>query len=110
MRSSMRMLIVSVALTFAFMNVPRAAESPAIHPAIQAAVDSTERLPKDRARDANRHYAEIMEFFGVRPGQTVIELFAAGGNTAEVLARSVGPTDTGEMHDHELLLRAAGRK
>ena len=30
------------------------------------------------------------EFFGVRPGMNVIELFAAGGNTAEVLARAVG--------------------
>jgi predicted methyltransferase len=69
----------------------QAAESPPIHPAIQAAVDSQERLPKDRSRDDNRHYAQVMEFFGVRPGMKVIELFAAGGNTAEVLARAVGP-------------------
>jgi predicted methyltransferase len=88
MAALIRVLVVSALLTFASA---RAAESPPIHPAIQAAVDSQERLPKDRARDDNRHYAEIMEFFGVRPGMTVIELFAAGGNTAEVLARAVGP-------------------
>lgn len=112
MRSSMRVRVVSVALTFAFLNAALqtapAAESPAIHPAIQAAVDSTERLPKDRARDANRHYAEIMEFFGVRPGQTVIELFAAGGNTAEVLARSVGPTGKVYMQNPQFFYDRGG--
>jgi predicted methyltransferase len=113
MSTSMRVLIVSVALTFASMHAvirtAGAAESPAIHPAIQAAVDSTERLPKDRARDANRHYAEIMEFFGVRPGQTVIELFAAGGNTAEVLARSVGPTGKVYMQNPQFFYDRAGQ-
>ena len=114
MSTSMRVLIVSVALTFASMHAAiqtaGAAESPAIHPAIQAAVDSTERLPKDRTRDANRHYAEIMEFFGVRPGQTVIELFAAGGNTAEVLARSVGPTGKVYMQNPQFFYDRAGPK
>jgi predicted methyltransferase len=84
----MRLLILGAALACGSLQ---AAESPAIHPAIQAAVDSQERLPKDRSRDDNRHYAQVLEFFGVRPGMNVIELFAAGGNTAEVLARAVGP-------------------
>lgn len=68
-----------------------AAESPNVHPAIQAAIDSPERPAQDRTRDANRHYGEMLEFFGVRPGQTLLELFAAGGTTAEVLSRAVGP-------------------
>jgi predicted methyltransferase len=110
MRTSIRVLLVSVALTFASMHATHAAESPAIHPAIQAAVDSTERLPKDRARDANRHYAEILEFFGVRPGQTVIELFAAGGNTAEVLARAVGPTGKVYMQNPQFWYERGGGK
>jgi predicted methyltransferase len=109
MRASLRVLIVSAALTFAALAA-QAAESPAIHPAIQAAVDSQERLPKDRSRDANRHYAEIMEFFGVRPGQTVIELFAAGGNTAEVLARSVGPTGKVYMQNPQFFYDRNGGK
>ena len=44
-------------------------KSPRIHPAIQAAIDSPDRPEKDRARDANRHYGEMLEFFGVRPGR-----------------------------------------
>lgn len=110
MSASIRVLIVSAALTFGFLHGAQAAESPAIHPAIQAAVDSQERLPKDRARDANRHYAEIMEFFGVRPGMTVIELFAAGGNTAEVLARAVGPEGKVYMQNPQFFYDRAGTK
>jgi predicted methyltransferase len=87
-----------------------AAESPPINPAIQAAVDSQDRLPKDRARDDNRHYAQIMEFFGVRPGMTVIELFGAGGNTAEVLARAVGPNGKVYMQNPDFFYERFGRK
>ncbi len=98
MSAWIRALVLGGALVCA---TTQAAESPAIHPAIQAAVDSQERLPKDRARDENRHYAQIMEFFGVRPGMNVLELFAAGGNTAEVLARAVGPTGKVYMQNPE---------
>ena len=110
MSASIRVLLLSAVLTFASVHAAQAAESPAIHPAIQAAVDSQERLPKDRARDTNRHYAEIMEFFGVRPGMTVIELFAAGGNTAEVLARAVGPEGKVYMQNPEWFYTRAGQK
>lgn len=88
---ALKLAALSTLLALGFLQAADAAESSPIHPAVQAAVDSQERLPKDRSRDENRHYAAIMEFFGVRPGMTVIELFAAGGNTAEVLARIVGP-------------------
>jgi predicted methyltransferase len=101
MSASKHLLVLSALLICSVMVAAHAAESPAVHPAIQAAVDSQERLPKDRSRDANRHYAELLEFFGVRPGMTVIELFAAGGNTAEVLARAVGPTGKVYMQNPE---------
>ena len=107
MSASIRLLIVSAMLA---VGAAQAAESPAIHPAIQAAVDSQDRMPKDRSRDANRHYAELLEFFGVRPGMTVIELFAAGGNTAEVLARTVGPTGKVYMQNPEWFYERATQK
>jgi predicted methyltransferase len=105
--SAKRLIFLSALLLF---GAAPAAESPAIHPAVQAAVDSQERLPKDRARDANRHYAQLLEFFGVRPGMTVIELFAAGGNTAEVLARTVGPTGKVYMQNPEWFYERATQK
>lgn len=104
-----RMLLLGVMLTFIGAQTP-AAESPPIHPAIQAAVDSPERPARDRARDANRHYAELLEFFGVRPGMTVLEMFAAGGNTAEVLARTVGPEGKVYMQNPPWFYERAGTK
>jgi len=107
MTAQKRLLILSALLA---LGVAQAAESPPIHPAIQAAVDSQERLPKDRTRDDNRHYAQVMEFFGVRPGMNVIELFAAGGNTAEVLARAVGRNGKVYMQNPEFFYERFGRK
>jgi predicted methyltransferase len=103
----MRGLVLGAVLACAAVQ---AAESPPIHPAIQAAVDSQERLPKDRARDDKRHYAEILEFFGVRPGMMILELFGAGGNTAEVLARAVGPTGKVYMQNPDFFYERFGRK
>ena len=51
-----------------------------------------------------------MEFFGVRPGMTVLELFAAGGNTAEVLARAVGPNGKVYMQNPPWFYERAGTK
>jgi predicted methyltransferase len=104
-----RTLLLGVLLTFAGLQT-MAAESPPIHPAIQAAVDSPDRPAKDRTRDANRHYAELLEFFGVRPGMTVLELFATGGNTAEVLARAVGPQGKVYMQNPPWYYERAGQK
>jgi predicted methyltransferase len=107
MSAWLRGLVLAAVLACASVQ---AAESPPIHPAIQAAVDSQERPPKDRARDDNRHYAEILEFFGVRPGMTLIELFGAGGNTAEVLARAVGPNGKVYMQNPDFFYERFGRK
>ena len=107
MSAWMRGLVLGALLACASVQ---AAESPPIHPAIQAAVDSQERPPKDRARDDNRHYAEILEFFGVRPGMTIVELFGAGGNTAEVLARAVGPTGKVYMQNPDFFYERFGKK
>jgi predicted methyltransferase len=67
------------------------ADAPKISPAIQAAVDSPDRPAADKQRDEGRRPAIVLQFFGIRPGQTLIEYIATGGSTAEVLARVVGP-------------------
>src|SRR4026207_388236 len=88
----------------------QAAESPPIHPAIQAAVDSQERPPQDRARDDNRHYAENLAFFGLGPGRTLSELCGPGGNPAEVLARAVGPNGKVYMQNPDFFYERFGKK
>jgi len=57
-----------------------------VSPAIKAAVAAPSRTPANIARDAARHPAETLSFFGVTPGQTVVEYSPAGGWYTEILA------------------------
>lgn len=50
------------------------------------------RSAEDRARDAGRRPAEVIAFLGIGPGDTVVDLIAAGGYYTEVLSLAVGPT------------------
>ncbi len=58
---------------------------------IQAIVDSADRSAADRETDQRRHPAELLAFFGVKPGMSVLDIGAGRGYTAELLARAVGP-------------------
>lgn len=44
------------------------------------------RLPADRARDPWRHPVETLEFFGLKPGQTVVEFWPGAGWYTDVIA------------------------
>ncbi|WP_288990806.1 methyltransferase domain-containing protein [uncultured Sphingopyxis sp.] len=54
--------------------------------AIAAAVAAPTRTPANVARDAARHPAETLAFFGVKPGDTIVELWPGGGWYTEILA------------------------
>jgi predicted methyltransferase len=59
---------------------------------IQASIASTERTDKDRERDTREKPAEVLAFAGVKPGMTVVDMFAGSGYYTELLAGVVGPT------------------
>ena len=54
--------------------------------ALAQAVASQARPAEDRARDGARHPVESLTFWGVKPGQTVIEVSPGGGYWTEILA------------------------
>jgi predicted methyltransferase len=56
----------------------------------EAAVASEARPDSDRARDAGRKPAEVLEFLGIEPGMTVLDMFTGGGYYAEIIAGVVG--------------------
>ena len=62
------------------------AAAPAVDPALIAAIKAPTRTPANVARDKYRHPAETLTFFGVKPNQTVVEIWPAGGWYTEVLA------------------------
>jgi predicted methyltransferase len=79
------------------IRVPPFAADPA---AIRAAVASPERLAEDRARDSTSKPGEVLEFLGLAPGMRVLEMNAAAGYYAELLARIVGPSGRALAHNH----------
>jgi len=51
---------------------------------------ATDRDPSDIARDPGRRPAEVLNFLGVEPGMTVLDVIAASGYYTEVLSIAVG--------------------
>jgi predicted methyltransferase len=58
---------------------------------LAGALASANRPQEDKARDADRKPAELLNFFGVKPGMTVVDLIALGGYITEAAAVAVGP-------------------
>lgn len=74
--------LASVALIAGAAAGPARAEDEAL----RAAVAGTVREPENRARDGARHPYESLEFWGLKPAQTVIEINPGGGYWTEILA------------------------
>ncbi|MDB5697611.1 MAG: methyltransferase [Alphaproteobacteria bacterium] len=53
---------------------------------LQQTVASPQRTPANVLRDKYRHPLETLAFFGVRPGDTVVEMWPGGGWYTEILA------------------------
>ena len=90
----MRPLLI-VASAVAAFAVPAAAmlqhdhashHAPPKGDAVAAAVAAPTRTPANVARDIHRHPTETLAFFGVRPGDTVVEIWPGGGWYTEILA------------------------
>ena len=56
----------------------------------ELAVASSGRTDADRQRDAGRKPAEVLEFFGIEPGMSVLDMFSGGGYYTELLSLIVG--------------------
>lgn len=102
---TLRATIMIVALTLTAAALPRVvrAQDAAVQhesaipvaqipPYLTDAINSPARPAADRESDPSRQPAQVMAFFGVKPGMQVADLWAGGGTTTELLARIVGPT------------------
>jgi predicted methyltransferase len=65
--------------------------------ALQAAIDNPARSPADRARDRYRHPLQTLQFFGIKPNMTVVEIWPGGGWYTDIL----GPylKDHGKLYE-----------
>ena len=57
---------------------------------VQEAVENPARTEKDRNLDAKRKPSEVLEFFGIKPGMKVLDVFGGGGYYSEILSYLVG--------------------
>lgn len=77
---------------------------------VRAAVTAADRTADDRALDAGRKPGEVLTFFRIAPGQKVAELFAGGGYTTELIARTVGESGKVYAHNTKEILDKFARK
>lgn len=66
---------------------------PAADAALSAAIAGPQRTEANRARDGFRHPYETLQFWGVKPGVTVLEISPSGGWWTEILAPYLKATD-----------------
>lgn len=80
------LLIATVAATTLALAGGAIAVAAKPNPALTAAVKASSRTPANTARDAFRHPVETLGFFGVKPSDTVVEIWPGGGWYTEILA------------------------
>lgn len=105
-----RCLTTTFTLTVASLLLSACATtSPALESSARVAqlLSSVERSAEDQQRDARDKPAATLAFFGVQPGDVVLDLFAGGGYTSEVLAHAVGPDGRVYVHNNDAYLRFA---
>jgi predicted methyltransferase len=103
--------IVTALAALAFMATPcatsLAAEAASLDAQsksrLQRAVANPQRIDANRARDRYRHPVETLEFFGIQPTDTVVEIWPGGGWYTEILASYLA--DGGKL----IVASAAGR-
>jgi len=59
---------------------------------LEAAVAGAWRTPQDKARDAWRHPVETLNFWGLKPGATVVEFWPGAGWYTDILAPFLAAT------------------
>jgi predicted methyltransferase len=77
----------------------------ATEPDLATRLSTGDRAEADKARDAGRRPAAIIEFLGIEPGMTVMDLIAASGYYTEVLSEAVGPEGRVYAQNPEFVLK-----
>ena len=72
--------------------------------AIAESLAAADRFESDLTADATRHPDEVLTFFEIKPGMTVLDLFSGGGYYTEILSRVVGKNGTVVAHNIQAYL------
>jgi predicted methyltransferase len=86
---SRRGLLLAGAAALSACSAPKGVAAPTT---LEAAVAGPWRLPADRARDRWRHPTEALRFWGLKPGQTVVEFWPGAGWYTDIIAPFLAAT------------------
>lgn len=81
----------ALAAALAATSVPALAQDGHHAPDYPAALADETRPAEERARDAARHPAEVLEFAQIAPGETVGDFILGGGYWTRIMSNLVGP-------------------
>jgi predicted methyltransferase len=90
-----------VALTVAAIGCAEGSDRSAPS-AAEVAVSDPRRSDADRERDATSKPAEVLDFFGAKPGMHVLDLLSGGGYYSEILAYAVGSEGSVVAHSNDI--------
>lgn len=82
----MRIRLIAALLALALPAAAYCAKSPPSEQALQKAIAGEHRSEAFKARDRYRHPQEVLEFLGIEPDMTVVEISPGGGYWTEILA------------------------
>lgn len=78
------------------------------HESVREAVAHPRRPEADTVRDDARKPAEVLAFLGIKPGMTVLDVFAGGGYYTEILDTLVGEDGKVLSHNNQAYLEFVG--
>jgi len=95
-------LILTACGTEASPNAaPAGTDTPSVY---EQAVANPARSADDRARDAGRKPAAVLQFFGIEPRMAVLDLYSGGGYYSELLSYIVGGGGSVTAHSNKAYL------
>lgn len=77
---------------------------------LRASLQHPQRSNADRARDATRRPGDVLAFFGIEPGDTVLDLYSGGGYYTEIVSRAVGRGGVVHAHNNQAYLTFADKE
>ena len=80
-----------------------------VNEAVAAALSNPQRPAEDVAKDARRKPAQVLSFFDIEPGMTVLDLFSGGGYYTELLNSLVGENGKVISHTNQAYIPFSGK-
>lgn len=94
--------MLKISRILGFIVIGLTINTPTLANTYMDAVNNPARSDVDRERDKTSKPEAILEFFGVKPGMKVLDLFSGGGYYSELLSYTVGPAGRVIAHTNDV--------